>query len=91
VSIGTYSAIDRAFFEDIGAFDEGMQLWGGENIDLSIRVRSISKISLLSFQRIRTTAQLQSINTPEASSFIHCIVVFTLYNCFVQSVLRPAV
>ena len=30
--------MDRGFFEEIGAFDEGMKLWGGENIDLAIRV-----------------------------------------------------
>ena len=37
--IGTGAAIDRAFFEEIGALDEEMELWGGENIDLSMRVR----------------------------------------------------
>jgi hypothetical protein len=41
-NIGAYGAIDRAFFEEIGAYDEGMQLWGGENIDLSIRVKTKS-------------------------------------------------
>ena len=38
VTIGTIFAIDKQFFEDIGAMDEGMQLWGGENIDLPVRV-----------------------------------------------------
>ena len=42
VTIGTIFAIDKEFFEDIGAFDEGMQLWGGENIDLPIRVSTPS-------------------------------------------------
>jgi polypeptide N-acetylgalactosaminyltransferase len=26
-------------FEEIGAFDEHMKAWGGENIDLALRVR----------------------------------------------------
>ena len=38
VTIGTIFAIDKQFFEDIGSMDEGMQLWGGENIDLPVRV-----------------------------------------------------
>ncbi|KAI0241334.1 putative N-acetylgalactosaminyltransferase 9 [Lamellibrachia satsuma] len=38
VTIGTIFAIEKQFFEDIGALDEGMLLWGGENIDLPIRV-----------------------------------------------------
>jgi hypothetical protein len=32
--------MDRKFFEEIGAFDDEMRLWGGENIDLSIRVKN---------------------------------------------------
>ncbi|XP_029104235.1 polypeptide N-acetylgalactosaminyltransferase 15-like [Scleropages formosus] len=31
-------AIDRQFFQKIGAYDPGMVLWGVENIELSIRV-----------------------------------------------------
>ncbi|KAI0228993.1 Polypeptide N-acetylgalactosaminyltransferase 2 [Lamellibrachia satsuma] len=36
-NIGTF-AIDKTFFNDIGAYDEDMWGWGGENIDLSLRV-----------------------------------------------------
>ena len=31
-------AMDRDFFNEIGGLDPGMQLWGGENIDIAIRV-----------------------------------------------------
>ena len=32
-------AMERQFFFDIGGLDTDMALWGGENIDISIRVR----------------------------------------------------
>lgn len=35
---GGLFTIDRDFFYEIGAYDEGMQIWGGENMELSLRV-----------------------------------------------------
>jgi polypeptide N-acetylgalactosaminyltransferase len=35
--IGTFASMDKTFFEEVGAFDEGMVFWGGENIDLPLR------------------------------------------------------
>ncbi|KAI0228350.1 putative polypeptide N-acetylgalactosaminyltransferase 9, partial [Lamellibrachia satsuma] len=35
-NIGTF-AIDKTFFDEIGAYDEGMWGWGGENVDLALR------------------------------------------------------
>lgn len=32
-------AIDRHFFQSVGAYDPGMLLWGAEQIELSIRVK----------------------------------------------------
>ena len=30
--------MDRKYFFEIGAYDDGMEIWGGENLELSFRV-----------------------------------------------------
>ena len=40
-TIGTFIAIDRQFFIEVGELDEEMVFWGGENLDLAIRVRAL--------------------------------------------------
>lgn len=35
---GGLFSIDRDFFYEIGSYDEGMEIWGGENIEMSLRV-----------------------------------------------------
>lgn len=39
MNTGCAIAIDREFFFEIGTFDMGMSIWGGENTELSLRVR----------------------------------------------------
>lgn len=36
--VGCAFAVDREFFFEIGSFDEQMDIWGGENIEMSFRV-----------------------------------------------------
>ena len=38
VIVGCIAAIEKNFFTEIGEYDEGMEKWGGENLDLPIRV-----------------------------------------------------
>lgn len=36
--VGCAFAVDRDFFFEIGSYDEGMDIWGSENLDLALRV-----------------------------------------------------
>ncbi|KAL3865525.1 hypothetical protein ACJMK2_042901 [Sinanodonta woodiana] len=38
VMVGAAYAIDSSYFREIGAYDDGMKVWGGENIEMSWRV-----------------------------------------------------
>ncbi|XP_052098989.1 polypeptide N-acetylgalactosaminyltransferase 13-like [Mytilus californianus] len=38
VMVGPAMAVDSKYFREIGAYDEGMKIWGGENLELPWRV-----------------------------------------------------
>ncbi|XP_037027582.1 polypeptide N-acetylgalactosaminyltransferase 5-like [Bradysia coprophila] len=51
--IGCAFSIDNEFFFEIGAFDEGMDIWGSENVEIAVRVwRCGGSVEILPCSRV---------------------------------------
>lgn len=54
--IGCSFVVNRKFFGEIGLLDPGMDVYGGENIELGIKVCDMATFPLGLFMFARTTA-----------------------------------
>jgi hypothetical protein len=47
---GGLLAIDRLYFNEMGRYDDGMDVWGGENLEMSLRVPVVIVAHTCKFQ-----------------------------------------
>ena len=75
-TIAGISAVDRRFFVELGLFDDGMDIWGGENLEMAFKVILFWKMMLT------VPSKIFKNKPPQARALI---TVYSLFTFFTQT------